>query len=782
MKHFIVLGGILLGLLFTNSYSVAQTPKKYLRIGNEFFEKQNYADAVTQYSKAIELDPNSAKIYIARAAAYEKIDSVEKAAIDYRRASVFLRKKSDVSFKSGKLFNSIGKYNEALSMLNLATLKNKKNAQYYSQKTYSYLQLKDYNKAIEVADSALAIKKSSIEYYYRGLAFFRTEKFQPAENDFTMSLSLNKNDINSYLARANLYLNQDKLDNAMSDANRIIELDSKNTEAYIIRSKIFVKRLEYPSAINDISKVLIIEPDNMEMYQLRGNYYQQFNQHINAITDFSKAILNDKKNPQLYFLRAKSYEEVLDYKKAIEDYKTIGELSKYNGEAMRLKDEASTRLFELNRESDAPNIKIINPELTPKGEINIAIGKPELLLKGKINERSEIKELIINGKKVPVERIDESYIFITSVLITENTDEINISAVDVYNNKGNANYKILRTEINKPEIRIIAPYASDNSEVYLTVNKNSLYVEGIVNDESYISSIIVDGVLASYKPDIKNPTFNASIDILNKNKFNVKVIDEFGNITSQDYMLNRDGIISQDNPMGNTWVVFISNSDYETFATLDGPKKDISALRGSLSNYQIGNIIVKENMTKYDLEKFFSIELRDLVRSNKVQSIMIWYAGHGKSVNDVGYWIPVDAKRDDEFTYYNVNQLKIALQEYTRYIIHTLVVTDACESGPTFYQAMRGEIKERDCNDWKATKFKSSQVFSSAGYEEASDNSQFSRTFANALANNPNSCIPIESIVSQVTSAVQNNNQQKPQFGKISGMEDEDGTFFFISK
>jgi hypothetical protein len=95
---------------------------------------------------------------------------------------------------------------------------------------------------------------------------------------------------------------------------------------------------------------------------------------------------------------------------------------------------------------------------------------------------------------------------------------------------------------------------------------------------------------------------------------------------------------------------------------------------------------------------------------------------------------------------------------------------------------MREIPKERNCADWEATRLKSSQVFSSAGYELAVDNSQFTRTFANTLANNPNTCIPIESIVSKVTSAVTQNNQQKPKFGKISGLEDENGTFFFISK
>ena len=42
--------------------------------------------------------------------------------------------------------------------------------------------------------------------------------------------------------------------------------------------------------------------------------------------------------------------------------------------------------------------------------------------------------------------------------------------------------------------------------------------------------------------------------------------------------------------------------------------------------------------------------------------------------------------------------------------------------------------------------------------------------------------IPIEKIVKSVTAAVANNNQQKPHFGRIQGLQDENGTFFFIAK
>jgi uncharacterized caspase-like protein len=309
-----------------------------------------------------------------------------------------------------------------------------------------------------------------------------------------------------------------------------------------------------------------------------------------------------------------------------------------------------------------------------------------------------------------------------------------------------------------------------------------MYIEGKIGDESLIKSILIDGVSASFKIDEMNPTFSATINVSNKNKLVITATDIYGNEKPCTFTINRDNAAGGSNPMGKTWVVFVENSNYKTFASLEGPTKDVTLMRAALAKYQINNIVHRKDLTKEQMEKFFSIELRDMVRSNRVNTLLIWYAGHGKFINETGYWIPIDANRDDEFTYFNVNVLKASMQSYSSTITHTLVVTDACESGPSFYQAMRGAIKERSCNDWQATRLKSSQVFSSAGYELAQDISQFTKTFANLLASNPNACIPIESIVLKVTTAVSQNNKQKPKFGKISGLTDEDGTFFFIAK
>ena len=361
-------------------------------------------------------------------------------------------------------------------------------------------------------------------------------------------------------------------------------------------------------------------------------------------------------------------------------------------------------------------------------------------------------------------------------------DVVLIVATDIYGNASSLTFNVERTEIDPPMVKIIAPYASDNGEIYLSSSTSTLFVEGKVEDNSLISSIMIDGVNASYASDKLNPAFSAKIDITNKDKFIVKTVDAYDNITEKTYTLSRRGVqLSTSNPMGKTWVVFVENSNYNSFAPIEGPTKDVQRMKEAFADYEIHNIIHKKDMTKEDLERFFSIELRDLVRKNKVNSLLVWYAGHGKFVNNTGYWIPVNAKRDDEFTYFNINSLKASMQSYSEDITHTLVVSDACESGPSFYELTRG-AQDRRCDTGDDSSKKSSQVLTSAGYELAVDDSEFTKTFAKMLEGNADHCISIDKIATSVSDAVRDKNKQTPKFGKINGFEDDNGTFFFIRK
>ncbi|MGE0561749.1 MAG: tetratricopeptide repeat protein [Flavobacteriales bacterium] len=755
----------------------------YLRNGEKAFEAKDYKTAIEEFTRVLTDKDNHDKALNYRGLCFELTNSLDKAIIDFNKAAEVKPKEAEYFNNLGRVYYKSKKYNEAVAALSSAISNDKKLMEAFELKALSLMELKRFQEAADVADDAIGSSKNARIYCLKGIALDSAKNYQDASYSFHRAIFYDSKSIDAHMGAAFTFSKLNEFDKANASIDKAIALDGNNIEVYLLRVNINLENKNTTKAIDDLSKVITLKPETPLYYVMRGDVYQGINQHQNAIADYTKALQLNKEDFNTYYQRAKAYEVMLDYKSAVKDYEAIKKLTPYDGGALKLYDEAKKRLYELNKESNNPKIVMIDPISVKEGELQVAKGVTRYTIKGQIQDESNIEFIKINSKDASFNKDTLNPFFELEMAIPAEK-QLNITAFDVYQNSETWNYKLIETEIDAPVIKLIAPYASDNGMVYLDNESPTLYVEGMLTDESLIKKIMIEGANASFILEELNPKFSATINITNKDNFKVIAEDIYGNAIEKTFTINRENAaILADNPMGKTWVVFIENSNYSNFASLDGPTKDVTMMKSAFAKYKINNIIHKSNMSKSQLEKFFSIELRDLVRSNQVNSILVWYAGHGKFINESGYWIPVDAKRDEEFTYFNINNLKAAMQSYSKYITHTLVITDACESGPSFYQAMRSTPKEKNCNDWQATKFKSSQVFSSAGYELAVDNSQFTKTFANTLSANPDACIPIETIVNKVSSAVsKSGSSQKPKFGKIAGLEDEDGTFFFMKK
>jgi len=781
MKKKILLVATMIALVTLSSYGQA---KKYYKAGQDFVEGMRYEDAVAQFTIAISLDPAKTDYYYARGQAYVLLLKYPEARADYEKVLVFDQKNVDALISLATLCNTTAKYDEALKLLNHASALEIRNPKIYTEKVITLISLKRYDRALQASDTAIIIKDSPMDYYYRGIIFRDLRNNFRARKELEKAIAKDKTLAKPRLLLAEILLESD-LQEAMLQVNEVLRTDERNTEAYLIRSKIYKKKLDYPSAINDISKNILIDPNNPDFYYARGISYQEFNQHPNAISDFSKFIALRDSSAEGYAARAKSYEETGNLEKAIDDYAKIALLFKYKPEYKEMLDNAQARLYVLNQEGEAPDVSLVNP-IAVNDTITVRGDKTEMLITGKIKEKSKIKSFLINEKEVPLVQKKSEYEFLANVEIT-GVNKLSIQAIDDYNNKTDLSFNIMRTEINLPKVSLVSPYTSEGGEVFLDSQVPNIAIQGRISDESQIKSIRVGDIKASYNDTELNPVFSATLNVGNIDKFNVVAEDIYGNKITTEFVLNREGSeISASNPMGKTWVVFIENSGYKFWPALDGAIKDVNTIRSALANYQIHNIIHLKDMTKKQMEDYFTIDLRNLVRQNQVKSLLVWYAGHGKYLNDAGYWVPVDAERDNEYSYFNIGTLKNGLLTYSS-LVHTLVVSDACESGPGFYTAMRSAVEIPTCSNTMATGSKSAQVFSSTGYssgalEKASDNSKFTKTFADKLVANSNACIPIETIVDEVTKVVSTSKGQKPKFGNIQGMEEMGGTFFFIKK
>jgi hypothetical protein len=346
-------------------------------------------------------------------------------------------------------------------------------------------------------------------------------------------------------------------------------------------------------------------------------------------------------------------------------------------------------------------------------------------------------------------------------------------------NPGTLKINIIRNETNAPEVTITKPFETIDKTIFLD-GKTSLYLEGKVSDESRIKSILINGMSATFLVDELNPKFQATVNTEKLDSLIVTAIDVLGNEKNLTYKLvNEDS--STSNKMGRTWVVIIDNSNYSLFPKLPTENSDVEEIKSTLSKYQIEHFVAKKDLTKQQMEKFFSIELRDLVQNNRVKSLMIWYSGQAQLINENGYWMPIDATVGDEFSYYSVNSLRSSLEAYLD-LKHVLVISDAADIGQLFSASTAEKSIAMDCEKGEQAQTKSAQVFTISSTEMAAENKLFTQSFTNILNNNQNNCISIELLSEKVNNMLIQNKKASAKLGRIKGITEEKGSFIFYKK
>jgi tetratricopeptide (TPR) repeat protein len=772
----------ILALLFAPVFVFAQSPKKYFEAAEKFLEGKNYKEALTNYSKALELDPKYEKAYIARASLYEKQNQKSEALEDYKRLQAMAPKDKENYYNAGRLLVDLKKYPEADLMFSKALERDKGYSEAITDKIKVLHILGNYAQGLIITQMGLDDKKDHISYYNHAVMLDSLKNYAEAEKFYKNSKNDESKFIPAYFGLALVQVKLNKNTDALKTCEEGLAKDPNNADMYFARSVVMGDKKDFQTALNDITRVILSKPAPVA-YKQRASYYEKLGQYQNAINDYIQVVKLDDKDWDAYFRKAAAHEQMQNYKAALIDYNKMAILAAGNEKVEAQLKMAKRKMTELSRESIKPEITMSFPRSNEKNLMKLSADLEEIVMKGNISDGSLIKSITSNYGTVSFDSDSLNPEFTLKVNNLSKINDITVTAVDIYNNTQATLFKIEKTESNKPVIAIETPETSFENEIFIDNNNADIYIQGKIKDQSLIESILIDDQLASFNHANLNPDFSSQFSIANKNKLTITVKDIYGNENSQVYNLNRAGATAGvNNPMGNTWVVFIENSHYNSFPSLEGPAKDVTAIKSALVNYKVTKIIHKKDMTKGEMEKFFSIELRDYVKNNNINSLLIWYAGHGKYVSPTGYWVPADGKTDDEFSYFGINNLKAAMQSYSTKLIHTLVITDACESGATFLMAMRGDESGKHCDNWELTKAKSSQVFTSAGYELASDNSQFSKTFAACLNNNTDACIPIEKITKKVSAAVLQAGNQSPKFGKIKDLEDEGGTYFFIKK
>ncbi len=132
-----------------DNLTIGVSEKDYFNLGTASFKQGNFADAISDFTGAIKINPKFVQAYNDRGLAYYNEGNYYPAIIDYNKAIDLDPDYADAYYNRGLAYDRQANQLQALSDFNKAIKINPDNGQTYSNRAIIYYRLKEYDKAWE---------------------------------------------------------------------------------------------------------------------------------------------------------------------------------------------------------------------------------------------------------------------------------------------------------------------------------------------------------------------------------------------------------------------------------------------------------------------------------------------------------------------------------------------------------------------------------------------------------------------------------------------------------
>ena len=301
---------------------------RLMELGQNQYTNGEFANAIENYTTALEIKPRDASTYYWRGSAFESAGTYDRAIQDFTKA---------VSIDPSDASN-------------------------YAARGRAYRKAGDYERAIQDYSSALAIDpRNASNLLLRAMIYDDIEKFDLAVADLTRAIALAPNDPSNYTWRGKAYRSIEKFDLAIADLTRAIALAPNDPFNYTSRAEVYRSIGDYERALTDLSRSVELKPDAY-VYSLRGRTYDAMKKPDQAIVEYTNALKfapTEDRRALYLFYRALTYDDLEAYEPAIADLSAALELSptdpvyyKWRGIVRRNVGDFEGGLVDLNRAID----------------------------------------------------------------------------------------------------------------------------------------------------------------------------------------------------------------------------------------------------------------------------------------------------------------------------------------------------------------------------------------------------------------------------------------------
>ena len=259
--------------------------------------------------------------------------------------------------------------------------------------------------------------------------------------------------------------------------------------------------------------------------------------------------------------------------------------------------------------------------------------------------------------------------------------------------------------------------------------------------------------------------------------------DMGGGQTEHRILVKRQIQAAETVDFGNYHALVIGNNDYRDLTDLETAMGDAEAVAGMLSERYGFEVEVLTNATRYDIISALGALRAALTASD---NLLIYYAGHGELDvdSDEGYWLPVDAERDNVANW--LSNATITSQIKAMRAKHVMVVADSCYSGKLTRGAETAVKTGGERSAWltRMAVRRSRTALTSGGLEPVLDaggsgHSVFAKAFLEALETNTD-VLDGQALFDAIKRPVVVNADQTPDYADVRNAGHDGGDFLFV--
>lgn len=314
--------------LLEEAIDLANSVLAYSYLGLYYFKIQAYDQAISVYTRAIELYKEEPYFYASRCLVYRIIGEDEGAFYDYQIA-----KRLDFNYHSVLEWQENQaevSYFEAENLViqELETTQKNLSTDELNSLGLEYVHCYDYLKAIELY--TMAISKNTTDdsnlFVFRGSLYLKLTCFELALHDFNRAIELDGNQTAAYVFRAKVFESYRYFEKALEDYAKAEENDHNSSIVYEERASLFERLGCLPEALSDFDRLVELNPEDFYVYSLRADLKEKLEDIHGALVDYSIAIELNPYYSDLYSYRAAIKEKLGDFAGAKLDLDKFNEL------------------------------------------------------------------------------------------------------------------------------------------------------------------------------------------------------------------------------------------------------------------------------------------------------------------------------------------------------------------------------------------------------------------------------------------------------------------------